>query len=95
VHITVGLVDERVRLSREDYQRIQVHFLAGREDVFLILHRENSECTLMLSARDSVRLFTTQAGPNAKVPQGVVSTLDMIRRQMIAGEARTQARTSS
>lgn len=95
VHLTVGLIDERVRLSREDYQKVQANFLAGREDLFLLLHRENSECTMVLSGTDSVRMFVVQSSPNAKVPQATVHTLDSIRRQMIAGEARAQGRTPS
>lgn len=94
VHISVGLIDERVRLKRVDHARLLQHYIAGREDVLLLLSRENSDTTIFLAANETVRLFTCPATAEAKVPLAALKTLDEIRMEMIQAEMTNQKRST-
>ena len=92
VHISVGLIDERVRLKRVDHARLLQRYIAGREDVLLLLSRENSDTTIFLAANETVRLFTCPATAEAKVPLATLKTLEEIRMEMIQAEMTGQKR---
>lgn len=87
LHITVGLLDERVRVTLDDFRVLQVHNLVGGEDVFLLVQRGESEANLMLRGKESIRVFRTKSNPDAKLPLARVFTLEAIQRRLLEQEA--------
>lgn len=92
LHLTVGLIDERIRVTLQDFETLQVHALLAAEPCFIVVSRKESEATLILRGQESIRVFRTNADPAKKLPLARVFTVETLQRRMLEKDA-AQAQT--
>ena len=83
LHIRLGLTDELVRLTPEDWFKVLTHWMLAREDIVIRVRRKTMETNIVLRGQESGILTLRKFDPTIKLPPGEVVLTDEIRDQLL------------
>ena len=84
IHIRVGLEDELVRLSPQDWFKVLNCWMLAGEDIIIRIPRQKHEMNIVLRGTQSGAVTLRGFDPQHPLPQGIVMTAEEVMTAMHA-----------